>query len=129
MAKFNTYRLLCVAILLALCVALGCTQAFGQAQGSTGQITGSVRDNNGAAVAGAKVRAVNTQTGLEQTAISSDEGLFRLVLLPSGVYNLIAEASGFSKGEVKNVAVTVGQVIDANITLGVGPVTEAVTVT
>lgn len=129
MFKSNSYRLLMAAMLFALCFVLGSSEAFAQAQGSTGQITGSVRDNQGAAVAGASIRAVNTQTGLQQSTTASADGLFRFVLLQPGSYDLTAEASGFAKTELKGVRVTVGQITDANITIGVGAVAEAVTVT
>jgi len=129
MFKSNSYRLLMAAMLFALCFVLGSSEAFAQAQGSTGQISGSVRDSQGAAVAGASVRAVNTQTGLQQNTTASADGLFRFVLLQPGSYNLTAEASGFAKTELKGVRVTVGQITDANITIGVGAVAEAVTVT
>lgn len=129
MFKRNLYHSACAAFLFALCLIGGAGVAFAQAQGSTGQITGTVRDSNGAAVAGTRVRVINTQTGLEQTVTASEDGLFRFVLLPSGTYNLSAEASNFAKTELNNIPVTVGQVTDANVTLGLGAVTEAVTVT
>jgi hypothetical protein len=129
MFKSNSYRLLMAAMLFALCFVLGSSEAFAQAQGSTGQITGSVRDNQGGAVAGASVRAVNTQTGLQQNTTASSDGLFRFVLLQPGSYDLTAEASGFAKTELKGVRVTVGQITDANITIGVGAVAEAITIT
>jgi hypothetical protein len=129
MSKPNSIRLAFVAVLFALCLVFGAGDAFAQAQATTGQITGSVRDNQGAAIPNATVKAVNTQTGLERSATTGSEGLYRFVLLPPGVYTLTAEASGFAKTEVKDLQVTVGQVTDANIALGVGNVTEAVTVT
>ncbi len=129
MFKSNSYRLLMAAMLFALCFVLGSSEAFAQAQGSTGQISGSVRDSQGAAVAGASIKAVNTQTGSQQSTVASADGLYRFVLLQPGSYDLTAEASGFSKIELKGVRVTVGQITDANITLGVGAVAEAVTIT
>jgi hypothetical protein len=129
MFKSNSYRLLSATMLFALCLGFGGGHAFAQANASAGQVVGAVRDNNGAVVAGAKVRIVNSQTGLEQTATSSEDGLFRFVLLPPGTYRLTAEASNFAKAELTGVKVTVGQVTDTNVTLGVGAVSEAVTVT
>src|SRR5262245_55480044 len=129
MFKINFVRLALAGLLGALCFTLGADRAFAQAQGSTGQITGAARDTNGAAVPGAKITATNTQTGLEQTATTNTDGVYRFVLLPPGVYNLTAEAQNFTKAELKDVLVTIGQVTDANITLGVGSVQEAVTIT
>ncbi len=129
MSKLNTIHLTCVCLLFALCFVFGASNAFAQAQASSGQISGLVRDSQGGAIANATVKAVNTQTGLERTATTSAEGLYRFVLLPPGTYNLSATAQGFSKTDLNGVAVTVGQITDANITLGVGGVQEAVTVT
>jgi len=129
MSKSTPYRLLCVVALCTLSLICGATRIAAQSQASTGQIAGAVRDSAGAAVPNAKVKAANTQTGLERTATTSEDGLFRFVLLPPGTYDISAEASGFTKTELKGFVVAVGQITDANITLGVGGVQEAVTVT
>lgn len=129
MFKSNSYRLLMAAMLFALCFVLGSSEAFAQAQASTGQISGIVRDGQGAAVAGTTVTATNTQTGLERSTAASADGVYRFVLLPPGVYKVTAQASGFAKAEMTGVTVNVGQIADINITLGVGAVSEAVTVT
>lgn len=129
MFKPNFYRLACAAMMISVILVLGAGEAFAQAQGSTGQITGIVRDNQGSAIAGATVKAVNTQTGLELTATTSPEGYYRFVLVPPGTYNLSATAQGFAKAELSGVLSKIGQVTDANLTLGVGAVAEAITVT
>jgi hypothetical protein len=129
MLKRNLYKSACAAFLFALCLIGGAGQMFAQSQASTGQISGTVRDSAGAAVPSATVRVTNTRTGLQQSATTSEDGVFRFVLLPPSTYNLTAEAANFSKTEVNNVVVTVGQTADANITLGVSAVSESVTVT
>src|SRR5262245_25906900 len=129
MFKINSVRIALAALFFAACFISGADKAFAQAQGSTGQITGAVRDTNGAAIPGAKIKATNTQTGLEQTATSNGDGVYRVVLLPPGSYNITAEADKFTKIELKDVLVVIGQVTDANITLGVGNVQEAVIIT
>src|SRR5215510_1650717 len=127
MFKFNFIRFAVTILFGAIGCGLGADTAFAQAQATTGQITGIVRDNAGAAIPSATIKVTNTQTGLSQTATSSDDGLYRFVLLPPGVYNLTAEAANFTKTEQKDILVTVGQITDLNITLGVGAVSEAVT--
>jgi len=129
MLKTNSVRLALAVLFGALCFTLGADKAFAQAQASSGQITGTVRDTNGGAIPNATVKITNTQTGLDQTATTSAEGVYRLVLLPPGIYNLTAEASGFAKIELKDVRVVIGQVTDANITIGAGSVQESVTIT
>jgi hypothetical protein len=129
MSKLNIVRLTCACLMFALSFAFVASDAFAQAQASTGQITGTVRDNNGGAIPGATVKVVSAQTGLERAATTSADGVYRIVLLPPGVYNLTTEAQGFTKTELRNVQVTIGQVTDVNVTLGVGGVQEAVTIT
>ena len=129
MPKLRTYNAVLTILALAICFVIGADRAYAQAQGSTGQVAGTVRDNNGAAIPGATIKVVNTQTGLERSATTNEGGFYRFVLLPPGTYNMTAEAANFTKTDLANVRVTVGQITDANITLGVAAVSEAITVT
>jgi Carboxypeptidase regulatory-like domain len=129
MLNFTPIRSACACLLIAAGTLFGAIQAFAQAQATTGQIAGVARDSAGAAVPNATIKVTNTQTGFSQTAISGADGLYRFVLLPPGVYNLTAEAANFAQTEFKEIPVTVGQITDLNITLGVGSVSETVTVT
>jgi hypothetical protein len=115
--------------MLALSMCLSATTALAQSQASSGQIAGIVVDGQGAAVPNAAVKATNTQTGLERSTNSSDEGLYSIVLLPPGIYKVSAEASGFSSITVDNVEVAVGRTIDVKLSLGVSGVSEVVNVT
>jgi hypothetical protein len=128
MSKRKSFHSLC-AVLLALCLGWGAMPVMAQSQASTGQITGSVTDNQGAAIANAAVKANNTQTGLSRTANTGDEGLFAIVLLPPGIYDLSVEASGFASTTVRNVEVVVGRSSEVKIALGVSGVQEVVSVT
>src|SRR5215470_1494660 len=124
-------RSLAVLALLLLGQVTGENQGsvLAQSQASTGQITGSVVDNQGAALNKATVKATNYQTGLTQSAVTGEDGIYRLVLLPTGIYKVEAEAAGFSKAVVDNVEVTVGRAAEVNLTLGASGVQETVTVT
>lgn len=129
MSKNTPYKTLC-ALLLAFCMlATAALPVMAQSQASTGQISGAITDSAGAAVADATVKATNTQTGLERTSTTNDDGLYQIVLLPPGMYNVSAEASGFSATAVNNVEVVVGRTVDVNITLGASGVQEVVQVT
>lgn len=129
MKNATSFRLLCAALLCALGLLLNAQTALAQAQASTGQILGSVRDAQGGAIPNATVKVTNTQTGLTQTVTTGADGTFRFVLLPPSTYDLAAEASGFAKSELKGVTVTVGQIAPADITIGVSAVAETVNVT
>jgi hypothetical protein len=116
------------AILAVMLVLLTSAPALAQSQASTGQIAGTIVDSSGDAVKGATVRISNSDTGFERTVDSNEDGLFTFVLLPSGNYDVTAEAAGFSKAMAK-IQVVVGRTTDVNLSLSAGGVTEEVTVT
>src|SRR5437588_7858451 len=127
MSKQRSFHSLC-AVLLALCLCWSAVPVMAQSQASTGQIAGAVTDNQGAAITGATIKATNTQTGLEQTVKSGDDGLYKLVLLPPGIYKVTAEATGFSSTTINNIEVIVGRTLDVKVTMGVSGVQESVNV-
>src|SRR5262245_49019472 len=94
------------AVLLLL---LSCASAF--AQQTTGNITGRVLDQQGAAVPGVTVTAKSSQTGFTRSEVSDAEGLYRLNALPVGVYDVTADLQGFTTIANKGVDVNVGQTI------------------
>jgi hypothetical protein len=102
--------------------------AFGQSQASTGQISGVITDANGAVVANASVKAKNKETGLERSVTSSDDGLYTIVLLPTGTYTITAEAPSFAATTIDDVVVNVGRTADANVTMGASAVQATVLV-
>jgi outer membrane receptor for ferrienterochelin and colicin len=124
MFKLSLSRLLCLAAMLMLS-----NVAFAQSQATAGQIVGTVKDPQGAAVAGATVTVSNTATGLTQNLSSNSDGLFRAVLLPPGDYTVKVTAPGFGEFTQTGYRVEVGSTLDANITMQVNAVSEAVTVT
>ena len=75
----------------------------------TGTILGNVRDATGAAVVGARVAAVNTQTNLRQQAVSDQSGEYRLQALPIGTYRVEAEAIGFEKYHDEQIIMKVAE--------------------
>ena len=76
------------------------------AQFDRGQISGRVKDAQGAVVPGATVVATNTQTQIESTTVSDGTGFFTFPNLPAGKYNVSAELQGFKKALRQNVTLT-----------------------
>ena len=111
----------------ALVLLLSCASAF--AQQTTGNITGRVLDQQGAAVPGVTVMAKSTQTGFTRSEVSDAEGLYRLNALPVGVYDVTAELQGFTTVSNKSVDVNVAQTITIDFALKVASVAETVNVT
>ena len=114
--------------LLVLILSLAVT-AFAQSQATTGNIEGRVLDPKEAAVPGAAVTATNQGTGLEKTATTDEEGNFRIILLPPGVYTVRASATGFATATAKDVTVTVGSRTPLDIGLTIGAASGDVTIT
>lgn len=107
------------------------TASFAYSQGTTGQISGTVNDPNGAVVPGAAVKATNLETNLVRETTTSDEGVYSFQLLPPGRYKLEIAASGFAAYEAEAVVnITQTTVVDANVSISGGNTTvtvEAVT--
>ena len=91
-------------------------------------ILGQVKDASGAVVAGAKITARNTDTGQTRTAVSGDDGSYRLDALPVGNYEITAEKTGF-KTEVQSGLTLTSQEAVANFTIQVGEMSQTVAVT
>src|SRR5712691_4236970 len=98
-----------------------------RAQTPTGVISGVVTDPAGARVAGARVALINRDSGLTRNLITSTEGDFTAAALPSGIYQLTTEATGFRRLESATV-VEAGTTTTVNLTLQIGDLTEQVTV-
>ena len=115
------------ALMIGRPLALGAPAA---AQQTTGNITGRIVDDQGAAVPGVTVTASNTQTGFTRTDV-----IGRRRYLPAERHCRSApttsrpSSQGFSRIESKGIVVNVGQTLDINITLKVASLQETVTVT
>src|SRR5688572_8168690 len=120
-------RRLFSAVCAALAIVLAASSAL--AQQTTGNISGRIVDDQGAAVPGVTVTGRNVQTGFTRSDVSDGEGVYRLPALPVGTYDITAELQGFSKVENKAIVLSVGQTLDIGMTLKVAGLQEAVTVT
>ena len=96
--------------------------------GGAANVGGAVVDESGAALPGATVTVTNTATGRTQALVTSGDGRYRAVALPPGPYLVTADLQGVSTVR-RNVVLVVGADAELNITLGVGTVSESVTVT
>ena len=99
-----------------------------QAQQTTGTISGVVKDETGAVLPGVEVTSRNTGTEATRTAISDDEGRYRLPQLAPGEYELRAELAGFQTAVLQNISLSVGQTAVLGVTLQVGEISEQMVV-
>jgi outer membrane receptor protein involved in Fe transport len=115
--------------LTAISVFLVSTLAFGQSEVGTASVNGIVTDPSGAAVTGAKVTASNTGTGLTRTTQTSDAGLYTLLRLPVGTYDITVEANGFKTAKKTAVPLSIGAMATIDVPLEIGATQETVSVT
>ena len=89
-------------------------------------ITGDVKDSNGAALAGVSVTATQVDTGLTRVTTSEAEGRFVFPSLPVGLYELRAEFSGFEPLVFPGVVLTVNETTDVSLIMKVSGLTATV---
>ena len=98
------------------------------AQTSTSEVNGTVKDQQGAVVAGATIKLIDNSTNREVLATSTGDGYYVFTNVQSGNYTITAEQAGFQKLSIQNVKVDVGVPSTLNLTLTAGNVAEVVTV-
>jgi len=101
-----------------------CRPAFSQSL-TTGGVSGIVTDQTGAVVPSAAISLISLDTSAVQTADTNASGDFHFSLLKPGRYSISLEATGFEKLE-RQVEVSVGSVVTANLVLKVGQTTTTV---
>jgi hypothetical protein len=109
------YVSFCALVVLVLLTGLSVVQA----QTETGQITGTVVDQTGALVPGAKVTVKSLETGSSRSLVTTSSGVYVVPNLLPGVYQVSVEASGFATAQ-RQATVTVGSRIGLDISLAVG---------
>lgn len=112
--------------LLILGLALFLLAQVAPAQTITASITGTVTDPTGAVVPNAKVTATNTGTNLAFTANTTDSGVYNLLFLPVGNYNVAVEFQGFKRTVLGPFDLQVNQIARVDVKLEVGEATQSV---
>lgn len=118
----------CPAVLAGLIVLLSLAP-LAMAQGGRSEINGTVVDAGKALLPGVTITAINQDTGLERSTVSSDDGRFTIPTLLPGTYTIKAELQGFQITNLTGLVVNVGQELTVNLTLQVAGVAETITVT
>jgi hypothetical protein len=103
------------------------TAAF--AQSPVGKIAGTVLDDSGGVLPGATVTLTNVGTNQVETTVTSEIGAFLFPQVPVGTYKITVSLEGFTSAEYTDVKVAVGQEYSLTAKLGLGQMTETVTVT
>jgi hypothetical protein len=123
MRKFLSFSFASLLV-LAFCAFTAMAQST-----TTGAISISVTDPNGAVVPNATITARNTETNKEETATTNDEGQARIVNLQPGVYVVVVKAGGFGDFTNERVVVEVGTVNPVEAKMGLTAQTAQITIT
>jgi Carboxypeptidase regulatory-like domain/TonB-dependent Receptor Plug Domain len=114
--------------LLTMIVLLIAVVSISIAQGTTSRLTGTVTDNNGSVVPGAKVTITNEGTNISNSTQTSDDGSYTFDLIQVGNYSVSVEKTGFKKFVSRNNAVNINQPTTVRVALQTGDVSATVTV-
>jgi hypothetical protein len=110
-------------VVLALAACLG---SF--AQSISGDLAGTIYDASGATIPNATIVGKNDATGVETTTKSAATGEYHLGNLPPGTYTVTVTAPGFTKAQIRAVAVALNAMATTNVKLDVGANVETVEV-
>jgi hypothetical protein len=119
--------LICFSMLAALIVVGLSPTVSAQTTISTGSIQGTITDQSGALVSGAKVTITNKGTGQTFSVTTTSTGTYASGALNPGEYMVRVEAQGFKTSQTP-VTVQVNVTSSANLKLAVGLESEVVEV-
>ncbi len=111
-----------------LLVLFSATLAWPQSEAVNAQLNGTVQDQNGASVPGAKVSLLNPDAAFSRLFTTNDNGQYTFTLIPPGRYQIKVEKEGFSTFLQQNVVLAVGQSSSLDLQLQVGSLSQTVEV-
>src|SRR5271167_3680626 len=115
------------AFLLMVCSVLS-TAPSAAAQSTGGRFRGTVTDNSGAAVVGAKISLINEATNALREAETNASGEYLFLEVPVGSYEIEVTIAGFKKYVRKGIPLNLDQIVGVDAALQVGGATETVEV-
>jgi hypothetical protein len=128
--KGSNITLLILAAVFSICITLTVTvpAAIGQVSVSTGSVSGTVLDPQGAAVPNAKVTISSKDSGKNVIVDTKSDGAFTSGALAPGTYTIRVEAKSFKTFQTI-IAVQVGQIATLNPKLELGDSSSVIEVT
>ncbi len=114
----------CTACVLTLLLLAGAAWA----QSGTASISGRIVDQQGQVIPGATVTLASRATGAARSTVSNESGLYSIVSLPPGHYDLTIELSGFRGAKFEDLELRVDMASRQDAKLEVGALAETVTV-
>jgi len=117
-----------ITSLVLFAAMAGWLSSFAWGQQVTAAFTGKVTDPSGAAVAGAKVTATDTERGTPWTTTTNSDGAFNLPRVPIGTYNVKVEQEGFQTATQSHLALEMNQVARLDFQLRIGSLSQTMEV-
>ena len=119
-------RIKCLrSALIVLVMASAARPALAQ---GTGQIDGTVRDEQGGVLPGTAVSLRNQDSGVTRSVVTESDGRYIFPALAPGRYMVRAELSGFATEEMRDIVITIGLELRRDFNLKIRAVAETVTV-
>lgn len=112
-------------ILMVILCAMPSTALY--AQGSQAAITGTIKDQSGAIVRNAAVRATNIKTGVSFKTMTNGDGLYTISLMPIGTYEANVTAREFETA-IQHFELHGGDRLQIDFQLKAGSMTQTVVV-
>jgi len=97
--------------------------------GVNGSLSGSVTDPRNLAIAGAKVTAIDTATGIRRCVTTDAGGIYSFPELPVGTYDIQVESQGFRTYRRTQLALDANSALREDVSLVLGERSETATVT
>ena len=104
------------ALVIGSILALG---TFAFAQSATTSLHGTISDEKGAVVTGAKITITNPATGFSRTVNTDDQGSYQFLEVPPSTYIMTVTAAGFATTKRENVVLQVSSPATVNMSLQV----------
>src|SRR6266700_6606994 len=117
-----------VVLASALLLALFSSGLPIYAQSTFGSIVGSVKDPSGAAVPSATIVVRDLDRNTTQTGASNGQGLYEILDLTPGRYQLTVTKSGFATYEVPSILLLSRETVRQDVGLEVSAITSALIV-
>ena len=115
-------RVLMLATALLACL---CSSVLAQTSGS---ISGEVKDEKEAVIAGATVTVRNASTNESRTAQTNADGRYHFAGVPVGAYEITVESTGFAKYMQSGITLALNQSAVVDVTMKPGAVQEVVNI-
>jgi iron complex outermembrane receptor protein len=116
------------SLLFIVLFAFTSLSAFTETTADTGQITGVVRDQSQAVVAGAEVVLTNSQTKVRITAVTDGQGVYAFSAVKPGSYVVGVDVKGFNPSVSPELKAAAGQTANFDFALTLAVATETVSV-